>query len=152
MTKQLKKNDNSPRIIIVDDDPDIIDYLSALLEDKYDIFCFLNGQDAIDYIMEIEPDLLILDAILPAISGYALSDAIRANPLFKEIPIIMLSVLDTMKDHRTGYRHGVSLYLTKPVEPEILLKNIEIELNKLGGPYPKKNSTAALRKNMPKYR
>jgi protein subunit release factor A len=57
-----------------------------------------------------------------------------------------------VKDHRTGYRHGVSLYLTKPVEPEILLKNIEIELNKLGGPYPKKNSTAALRKNMPKYR
>jgi putative two-component system response regulator len=150
MTKQQKKINNPQRIVVVDDDPDIIEFISAILEDKYDIFCFLNGQDAVDNIMDIEPDLLILDAVMPAISGYELSDAIRANPLFKEIPIIMLSVLDTMKDHRTGYRHGVSLYLTKPVEPEILLKNIEIELIKLGGPYPKKKSTAALRKNMPK--
>jgi len=150
MTKQQKKINNPQRIVVVDDDPDIIDFLSALLEDKYDIFCFLNGQDAVDNIMDIEPDLLILDAVMPAISGYELSDAIRANPQYKEIPIIMLSVLDTMKDHRTGYRHGVSLYLTKPVEPEILLKNIEIELIKLGGPYPKKKSTPALRKKIPK--
>ncbi len=147
-SKNTSPNPKNQRVLLVDDDPDIIDYLTAVLEDKYDVFSFLNGQDAVDYIMDIEPDLLILDARMPIISGYELSDAIRANPQFKEVPIIMLSVMDTMKDHRAGYRHGVSLYLTKPIEPEILRKNVELELIKIGGPLPKRYSTEDLRNNI----
>jgi hypothetical protein len=53
-----------------------------------------------------------------------------------------------MKDHEAGYIHGVTLYLTKPIEPDILKRNIELELFKLGGPFPKKVPTADLQKRI----
>ena len=136
------------RIIIVDDDGDIIQYVKAVLEDYYDVFAFENGQDAVDYFVEIEPDLVVLDAMMPVISGYEIAEVIRANPAYRDIPIIMLSVLDSMKDHEAGYIHGVTLYLTKPIEPDILKRNIELELFKLGGPFPKKVPVTELQQRL----
>jgi PleD family two-component response regulator len=132
------------RIMIVDDDADIIQYIKAVLDEYYEVYAFENGQDAVDYFVEIEPDLVILDAMMPVISGYEIAEVIRANPAYRDIPIFMLSVLDSMKDHEAGYIHGITLYLTKPIEPDILKQNIELELLKLGGPYPKKVSSTEL--------
>ena len=128
------------RILIVDDDPDILRTLELLLKSQYEIFTITNGKDAVDIFQDVEPDLIILDAMMPMMSGYEASDIIRKNKRYKEIPIIMLSALDTMKDHRSGYEHGITLYLTKPFTPDILLKNIELELYKLGRPPQKKYS------------
>jgi CheY-like chemotaxis protein len=136
------------RIMIVDDDPDIIQYIKAVLDVYYEVYSFENGQDAVDFFVEIEPDLVVLDAMMPVISGYEIAEVIRANPAYRDIPIFMLSVLDTMKDHEAGYIHGVTLYLTKPIEPDILKRNIELELFKLGGPFPKKVPTADLQKRI----
>ena len=128
------------RILIVDDDLDILVTLRMILDSKYEVIPVTDGKHAVDRYQEIEPDLFILDAMMPGISGYEVADAVRANHRYKEIPIIMLSGLDSMEDHRAGYEHGISLYLTKPFTPDVLLKNVELELSKLGRP-PKKKYT-----------
>ncbi len=142
---------NSPyalrqRILIADDDPDILQALTLILEAQYEVMAVTNGKNAVERVQDIEPDLIILDAMMPIMSGYEAADAIRKIKRYKEIPIIMLSGLDSMKDHRTGYEHGITLYLTKPFMPEILLKNIELELYKIGRPPKKKYTLEDLKK------
>jgi DNA-binding response OmpR family regulator len=137
------------RIAVCDDDMDIVRTLVMILEHSYEVIPSMSGKLLVDHLEEIEPDLFILDAMMPEMSGYEVADAVRKNHRYKEIPIIMLSGLDSMRDHRTGYDHGVSIYLTKPFMPEILLKNVELELFKLGRPQKKKNSMDELEK---KYR
>jgi len=142
---------NSPyalrqRILIADDDPDILQTLTLILSAQYEVITTSNGKDATDRISDVEPDLIILDAMMPIMSGYEAADSIRKTKRYKEIPIIMLSGLDSMKDHRAGYEHGVTLYLTKPFMPDILLKNVELELYKLGRPPKKKYTFEELKK------
>ena len=138
------------RILLVDDDLDILDTLRLILETKYEVISVSDGKEAVDRYKDMEPDLFIVDAMMPEMSGYEVADSVRSNPRYKEIPIIMLSGLDSMQDHRTGYEHGISLYLTKPFTPDILMKNVDLELAKLGRPPKKKYSLDELKKKFSK--
>ena len=133
------------RILIADDDPDIAKALTLILESSYEVIAGTNGQDAVGWVEDVEPDLIILDAMMPIMSGYEAAVSIRKIKRYEEIPIIMLSGLDSMQDHRTGYEHGITLYLTKPFTPDILLKNVELELYKLGRPPQKKYTIRELK-------
>ena len=134
------------RVLITDDDPDITQTLTLILETQYEVFPVTNGLDAVEWVQDVEPDLIIIDAMMPMMSGYEAVDLIRKIHRYKEIPIIMLSGLDSMQDHRTGYEHEITLYLTKPIIPDVLLKNVELELFKLGRPPNKKFSISELKK------
>ncbi len=115
------------RVLAVDDNDDTLELIRMTLSDDYDVVTLANPLHTYDCIELFEPDLLILDIMMPKITGFQLIDLLKKNPKTKEIPIIVLSAKDTAREIKYGYQLGAALYLTKPFEPERLLKNTEIQ-------------------------
>ncbi len=132
------------RVLAVDDDPDILEFIKICLEDGMEVITLEDGNLALNHLNFIEPDLLILDSQMPVISGLEFCTHFRNNEQYKNTPVIMLSIMDSLKDIADGYKHGATLYLTKPIEPESLRKNVELELFKLGGPQTKQKTIQEL--------
>lgn len=126
------------RILSVDDDTDILSFIEMVLSDKYEMITSSSGKEAIVKCKECDPDLVILDVMMPDLSGFEICQAIHKMPGKGNLPIIMLSGLDSPKDQKSGYKEGASFYITKPVTPERLLRNIEIQLNSSEAPRSKK--------------
>lgn len=115
------------RILAVDDNPDTLELISLTLSEWYDVLVLANPIAIYDLIELFEPDLLILDIMMPKITGFQLIELLRKNPRTREIPIVILSAKDNAREIKYGYKLGASLYLTKPFEPERLIKNIETQ-------------------------
>ncbi len=128
------------RILAVDDDQDVLDFVKESVGDKYEVVTSLDGPEALVKFRECEPDLILLDVMMPGMSGYEVCQEIRKIPGKKNVPVIMLSALDSVEDHKAGYREGATFYLTKPIPPERLIRNIEVQLVTAGPPKPKKLS------------
>lgn len=129
---------NKYRILSADDDTDILSFVEMVLSDKYEVITSSSGKEAITKCKECDPDLVILDVMMPDMSGFEICQAIRKMQGKGNLPIIMLSGLDSPKDQKSGYKEGASFYITKPVTPERLLRNIEIQLNSAEPPRSKK--------------
>jgi len=113
------------RIMIVDDEPDIVDIISQVLKQKYEVVEANNGLDALEKMGRSEPDFIILDVMMPLMDGFDTCEAIRKNPLYRETPIYFLTSLHSEEDVKRGYALGCTLFLQKPLEPLRLLKNID---------------------------
>jgi DNA-binding response OmpR family regulator len=108
------------RILAVDDEPLNLQLISSVLKDKYEIYTALNGHDAISQLKEHMPDLILLDVMMPDISGFDVCKIIKANALFADIPVIFLTALDTLQGSLQGLELGGIDYLTKPINLELL--------------------------------
>ncbi|MBU1726302.1 MAG: response regulator [Candidatus Omnitrophica bacterium] len=114
------------KILIVDDDREILEIVERILELKgYTIFTALNGEEALRKVEGASPDLIILDLVLPLVSGEQVCRKIKRNPKTKDIPIIMLTGKDSEADEIIGRVLGADYYLTKPLGVEKLLQAIE---------------------------
>ena len=111
---------DKPCILIVDDDPINIQLLSKALEKTYDIYTALNGFDAISQVKESQPDLLILDVMMPDLSGFDVCQAIKAEEAYADIPILFLTAKDTIEAEIIGLGLGGIDYLKKPVNLDLL--------------------------------
>ena len=116
------------RIMVVDDEADLRALVRLTLEDSYEVFEATNGLDALLKLARYEPDLAIIDIMMPLMDGHELCAKIRTTVGYQELPIIALSALDSRDDMRKGYEHGANVYLTKPFQPDRLLKNVELSL------------------------
>ncbi|RMH62140.1 MAG: response regulator [Calditrichaeota bacterium] len=106
---------DSARILIVDDSPDNIVTLENILEDyNYQIYKAYNGQEALNMVREVEPDLILLDVMMPGMNGYEVAEVIKSNPHTRLIPIIMLTALDGQEQRLKGYEVGVDDFISKP--------------------------------------
>ncbi len=133
------------RILAVDDSQDLLELVRLALEDDYDVLTLSDPMEVMEMIALFEPDLLILDVMMPKISGFQLAEMLQRSPRTRELPIIILSAKDTTRDIKHGYRVGASLYLTKPFEPQRLLQNVQAQLQINGTePAPKANSLEAI--------
>ncbi|OQW98735.1 MAG: hybrid sensor histidine kinase/response regulator [Desulfobacteraceae bacterium A6] len=111
-------------ILAVDDDPNIREFLRQELEAAgYRVNEASDGIEAINMIKKQRPDLIILDIMMPKMSGFDVAAVIKNDPATMDIPIIILSIIE---DRERGYRVGIDKYLTKPVNTEELLHEIEI--------------------------
>ncbi len=110
-----------PRVMVVDDDENIFDYILLTLRDKYEVVWARDGFQAIEKIVAYEPDLILLDIMIPKVSGYQLCNSIRKNRAFSGVPIIMVSAKGEKKDIDYAYRMGANAYVVKPFEPQELL-------------------------------
>jgi two-component system response regulator VicR len=118
------------RILVVDDDPDIVDYLASFLEDQgYDVSSANRSGTAVAVMDEVQPDAVILDVILPGKSGLDLLVTIRQHRRWAEIPVIVLTgndsiVQDNGKGYLSGYhlKRGPDRVLSKPVDRELLIE------------------------------
>jgi DNA-binding response OmpR family regulator len=89
-------------------------------KNDYEIIQAQNGFDAIRLIKEQKPALVILDVMMPGLSGYDVCSSIKADPSFKDIPVIFLTALDTREGAHQGLEAGGIDYLTKPVDLDLL--------------------------------
>ncbi|MFZ6817497.1 HD-GYP domain-containing protein [Undibacterium sp. Ji22W] len=117
-------------ILIVDDTPDNITLLSALLKDKYKIKIATNGLKAL-HIASIDPspDLILLDVMMPEMDGYETCRHLKANPQTNQIPIIFLTAKSQVSDEEMGLKLGAVDYISKPVSPPIVLARVATQLN-----------------------
>lgn len=118
--KSLMENNNilkpdASKILIVDDAPENIMTLEQILEDyNYDIYTAHNGDEALRQIDLIEPDLVLLDVVMPGKNGYEVAKAVKENPKTRLIPIIMLTALEGRDERLKGYKTGVDDFISKP--------------------------------------
>lgn len=119
------------RILIVDDDPDILDVLHlAIPEEEYEVVEAHDGQEALDKAYERPPDLIILDYIIPKIDGRSVCQKLKKDILLRHMPIIMLTGKGEVKDKVEGLDAGADDYIVKPFEPQELLARIRMILRR----------------------
>lgn len=113
-------------ILIVDDEEDFHRILKRILEPQgYKIASALSAEESIRMLEIFTPDLAIIDWNLPQKSGLELVKILRGDARFKKTPIIMYTVRDSETDQIAAYSSEVQLYLTKPVEANILIAKIK---------------------------
>lgn len=104
------------RILVVDDNPDNVEIIATRLRFRgYEILEASTGNQALSLVLEAEPDLILLDVMLPDIDGYEISRRIKGDEALPFIPIILVTARDTTQDKVAGLDAGADDYLTKPV-------------------------------------
>ncbi|MCG7495210.1 response regulator transcription factor [Thalassobius sp. Cn5-15] len=102
-------------VLIIEDEPNIIEAISFILSrDGWDVATHSNGHDAVDVVRSKQPDLLILDVMLPGKSGYDILTELRAEQGTADLPVLMLTARGQNKDRELATRLGASRFMTKP--------------------------------------
>lgn len=114
-----------PRVIVVDDDQSILEIISLALMDKFEVIKATDGIQAIDKMVRYQPDLMVLDIMLPKMSGYQLCQSIRHNRTYGTMLIVVISAKSGQKDKDYALRMGANEYLVKPFEPRQLISMLE---------------------------
>ncbi len=104
------------KILIADDNHQNCELLDAYLADEgYQISMVYDGQQTLDAVAKSPPDLILLDIMMPKVSGYEVCQRLKANPATRDIPIIMITALAEMGDIEKALNAGATDFLTKPV-------------------------------------
>ncbi len=120
-----------PTILIVDDEPFNVDYLEQELEElNYNIITASNGKEALDQVKSQQPDLILLDIMMPVMDGFAVLKELKADPLLRHIPVIVISAVNDLESVVKGIQLGAEDYLPKPFEPTLLHARISASLEK----------------------
>ncbi|MCA2004752.1 MAG: response regulator transcription factor [Ignavibacterium sp.] len=118
------------RILLVDDEPDILEFLKYNLEQEgYQVITGTDGQQALEKISE-NPDLIILDIMMPKLDGFEVLERIRADKRYKEIPVIFLTAKAGEVHEIKGLELGASDYIQKPISPKKLIARVKANLKK----------------------
>jgi putative two-component system response regulator len=118
-----------PTILVVDDTPDNIDLLCAILEQDYRTKIAVNGERALKIANgDSKPDLILLDIMMPGMSGYDVCRQLKANPATRDIPVIFVTAMSEISDEQMGLSLGAADYITKPVSAPIVLARIKTQL------------------------
>jgi DNA-binding response OmpR family regulator len=123
----------SKKILVVDDEPDVASLLTLMLKSQgYDVITARDGQEALDKARNQNPDLILLDIMLPKMDGYKVARMLKFDENFSHIPIILLTAKIQEKDRQTGLEMGANDYMTKPFDTAVLLSKIKEMLLKKG--------------------
>ncbi len=126
-----KKNGKS-RILIIDDDEDILDITRAFLESRgYDVLQASTGKEALKVVSESRPNLVLLDVMMPKMDGFWLCRVLKSDPKLQHIPIIFLTAKDDAQSRMEGQKCGGDDYLTKPFDLDALNLRIKAQLKRL---------------------
>ncbi len=114
------------KILVVDDEINITQILEfSIGSEGYEVITARNGEDAIDKARREQPDLIVLDIMMPKIDGYEACRILKANPLTKNIPVVLLTAKGRDIDKRLGYEVGATDYIVKPFSPSKLIDRIQ---------------------------
>ncbi|MGH8888222.1 MAG: response regulator transcription factor [Acidothermaceae bacterium] len=113
------------RVLVVDDDAVIRRLIRVNLElEGFDVTEAVDGQACLDVVHEVDPDVVVLDVAMPRLDGLATTSQLRAAPPTSGIKIVIVSARAQQADIRRGLDAGADVYLTKPFDPDILIKTV----------------------------
>ncbi len=116
-------------ILIVDDEPTNLHLLTSLLRSEYMVRAVSSGEGALRAATsEPQPDLVLLDVMMPGMDGYAVLAQLRENPATQDIPVVFLTALAEAPDEERGLKLGAADYITKPINPVVVLARVRTQL------------------------
>ena len=116
------------RVLIVDDNPDMRDYIGRLLRARWDVETATDGRAALDAIRRRKPDLVLTDVMMPVLDGFGLLREIRLDPQLRHLPVVMLSARAGEQTRVDGLESGADDYLTKPFSARELMARVNANL------------------------
>ncbi len=122
----FKKKTDKTRILVVDDEPNIVQTLQDRLEmNEYDVIIAHNGKEGLETALQEKPDVILLDVIMPIMDGHEMLEALRKHPQGKNIAVIMLTARSQTQDISRANSCGIEDYIVKPFDLSELLEKIE---------------------------
>ncbi len=114
------------KILIVDDEADIIEILQFVLEAQgYECITASDGEEGLRLARESSPDLIILDVMMPKINGYKISRLLKYDSKYKDIPILMITARSQEEDKLIGEETGADEYITKPFQVDYVVEKVK---------------------------
>ncbi|WP_404361205.1 response regulator [Methylotuvimicrobium sp. KM1] len=120
--------DNKKKILIIDDMPANLELMAGVLKDDYNVQVATSGEKGLKLAREHMPDLILLDVMMPGMSGYDVCRRLKAEPELCEIPVIFVTALDDQADEAFGLQLGAVDYIVKPVVPGIVMARVKSQL------------------------
>jgi len=118
-------NKNSTKVLLVDDEPNILIAIAFLLKKEgYQVVKAQDGEQALAAMQQHQPEVAVLDVMMPGMDGFELAKRIRSNPAYEDTRIIFLTAKGTPNDRYRGYATGGEVYLTKPFDNEEFINTI----------------------------
>jgi putative two-component system response regulator len=122
-------NEQKQTVLVVDDTPDNLSLITALLRDLYRVKIAINGNKALQIAFSQEPpDLILLDIMMPEMDGYEVCRHLKSDPQTAEIPVIFLTAKTEIEDELKGFELGAVDYITKPISPPVVLARVRTHL------------------------
>ncbi|MBI3011064.1 MAG: response regulator [Candidatus Omnitrophica bacterium] len=126
-----------PRILLVDDEPSIVKMVGKRLEvEGFEVLVAMDGQEGLTKAQTDQPDLIILDLMLPKLNGYEICTMLKQDTRYQNIPIMMFTAKAQDKDEKLGMECGANAYIRKPFRAQELLEKIRGLLAAASPPSP----------------
>ena len=125
----MTQPNNRPLILAVDDEASNLQLLRQILQDHYRLLFAKDGARALELARQERPDLVLLDVMMPGMSGYEVCASLKANPETAAIPVIFVTALTDTADELEGFEAGAVDYITKPVSPPIVRARVRTHLS-----------------------
>lgn len=140
----VKMEGKAKRILIADDEPDILEIISYnLLKEGYEIYTAKDGNEAIERAKQLDPDLIILDIMMPKKTGIEVCNILRAQSSFQSTLIIFLTALSDEASQIKGLESGADDYVNKPISPKVLVSRVNALFRRVNT-QPSENKTLSI--------
>jgi len=128
---QMDDQENRPRVVIADDDPDIRRLVEMTVTNAgCDVTVASDGEEALERVRESKPDLVILDVLMPRMDGWEVARALKSDPATREVPVMFLTSRGQEHDVLEGFDSGAVDYMVKPFSPRELQVRVRAVLAK----------------------
>ncbi len=126
---KMNKEDKKHTVLVVDDTVENIDILNCILGKDFKVKVALNGEKALKIVQKKPPDIILLDVMMPDMDGYEVCRLLKTDSATKEIPVVFVTAHQDEEERSKGLKLGAVDYLTKPVDPVIVMEKINTYLN-----------------------
>ena len=120
---------DKPRLLLVDDEPVNLRVLKQLLSKDYTLYFAKSGDEAIKLAEKQQPDLILMDVMMPEMTGFQACTHLKKHPVLKSIPVIFVTALSEATDEAEGFAVGGVDYITKPISPPVVLARVKTHLS-----------------------
>lgn len=133
------------RILLVDDEKDILEFLSYNLEKEgFEVATCIDGMEALELLPEFNPHLIVLDVMMPGMDGIETCEQIRSNPKYNHILITFLTARSEDYSQVAGLEAGADDYIKKPIKPKVLISRVKALLRRNSAPNIKEPSNEVI--------
>ncbi len=123
------EQDHDYKVLIVDDEPTNLRVIKEILSDNYRLSFAKSGEDALNMVEKDRPDLILLDVMMPGMTGFEVCKKLKSQDKTKSIPIIFVTALSDETDETMGFEVGAVDYITKPVSPSVVKARVKTHLS-----------------------